>query len=131
MADLKTDTVICSVDAANMRSAVFFGLKHSSLEQGPVETPATAARKSTPCETYFATYRRQVKEDGVPCRVRKPPALLCLGDVQIFPKQPFLKAADYEVWLPPFTYCKSDFSLASVARATSAAPFFLPPVRGE
>lgn len=34
-------------------------------------------------------------------------------------------------WLAPFTFFRGDFKIGSVARATSAAPAYLPPCKGK
>jgi patatin-like phospholipase/acyl hydrolase len=136
---LKTDTVVCSVDATNMRSAVFMGLTQDLAENKPVPTDLASQKKKM--WTGFGTYNRQTVGQEAPmiaCREGKlgyyslmsPAHRLSAGDIKLAERntvEPLQKQGN--AWLPPFTYYPANFELTSVARATSAAPFYLPPCR--
>lgn len=157
--DLKSNLVICSVDATFARSAFFYRLKKN--EDAKVTTGfGTHMRQSVGKQVGAGTRNSQHVALAVTQRPLAhslprpalPPALSChlLCPVQPesslcrvnghTPEAPTMNLGELQpltdaqkeqmdAWQVPFTFVHSNFKLEDVARATSAAPGYLPPCK--
>lgn len=128
---LKHNLVVTTVDVGNARTAIFWHKTDTTIQwQADSATGAVGSGFATPLRRRAnggqLLKRVQPEEQMDYKQVRQRP----VGELNVGRLQ--LELEDKEVdkeqvdWIAPIAFSEMDFKLVDVARATSAAPTFLP-----